>query len=56
VLLLKEFVEKSQFIIITHNKRTMSVSDVMYGITMQDTGVSKKVSVRFENGAEQKVA
>jgi chromosome segregation protein len=56
VLLLKEFVEKSQFIIVTHNKRTMSISDVMYGVTMQETGVSKKVSVRFENGAEQKVA
>jgi len=56
VLLLKEFVVQSQFLIITHSKRTMSIADVMYGITMQDTGVSKKISVRFENGAEQRVA
>ncbi len=56
VLLLKEFVANSQFLIVTHNKRTISIADVMYGITMQDTGVSKKVSVRFENGAEQRVA
>ena len=56
VLLLKEFVAQSQFLIITHSKKTMGIADVMYGITMQDTGVSKKISVRFENGAEQRVA
>ncbi len=48
-----EFLEHSQFIIITHSKRTMSIADVMYGVTMQEPGVSKRVSVRFENHMDQ---
>ncbi|UCC23089.1 MAG: chromosome segregation protein SMC, partial [Planctomycetota bacterium] len=46
-LLLREFQKESQFIVITHAKRTMSIADVLYGITMQTRGVSKKIGVKF---------
>jgi chromosome segregation protein len=46
-LLLREFQKHSQFIVITHAKRTMSIADVLYGITMQTRGVSKKIGVKF---------
>jgi chromosome segregation protein len=48
-LIVQDFKKQSQFIIITHSKRTMSIADVLYGITMQTQGVSKKISVQFEN-------
>jgi chromosome segregation protein len=49
---LREFLDRSQFIIITHKKRTMAAADVLYGITMQESGVSKQVAVRFEDWPE----
>jgi chromosome segregation protein len=50
---LHEFLDKSHFIIITHSKRTMAVADVLYGITMQESGVSKRVAVRFEDWPDE---
>ena len=47
--LLKKFVGESQFIIITHNKRTVSASNAIYGVTMEERGVSKTVSMHFNN-------
>lgn len=46
--LLKEFSDRTQFIIVTHNKRTMEAAETMYGVTMQEEGISKLVGVRFE--------
>ncbi len=45
--MVREMTAQSQFIIITHSKRTMSIVDTMYGVTMQEPGVSKLVSVRI---------
>jgi chromosome segregation protein len=47
-VLIKEFEKDSQFIMITHSKRTMSMADMLYGVTMQTRGISKKISVEFE--------
>ncbi len=43
-----QMAEKTQFIVITHNKRTMEAARALYGVTMQEAGISKVVSVRFE--------
>ncbi|HNU89176.1 MAG TPA: AAA family ATPase, partial [Ferruginibacter sp.] len=47
--MIKKFSENSQFIIVTHNKMTMSAVDVIYGVTMQEAGVSKLVPVDFRS-------
>ena len=44
---LKKFSEDTQFIVITHRKGTMEAADVMYGVTMQEKGISKLISVNF---------
>jgi chromosome segregation protein len=49
--LVKEMSDRTQFILITHHKRTISTSPVLYGVTMQEPGVSKIVSVRFGEAA-----
>ncbi|WP_044642599.1 chromosome segregation protein SMC [Risungbinella massiliensis] len=54
---MRQFASKTQFIVITHRKHTMEAVDVLYGITMQESGVSKLVSVRLEeyDGQEKKL-
>ena len=49
---LRKFSEETQFIVITHRKGTMEGADVLYGITMQESGVSKLVSVKLEEESE----
>ncbi|MDR1445086.1 MAG: AAA family ATPase [Treponema sp.] len=54
VQLMREFGRKSQFVVITHNKRTITGAGTMLGVTMEESGVSKMISVRLEN--EEKAA
>ena len=52
VRVLQRFLNHSQFVIITHNKRTIGMADVLYGVTMEEHGVSKIVSVKFHKAEE----
>ncbi len=49
---LSNFTEDTQFIVITHRKGTMEAADILYGVTMQEQGVSKLVSVKFDENKE----
>ena len=50
--MIKRFSEDTQFIIITHNKKTMSKAEMMYGVTMPETGISRLVGVKLDEVAE----
>ncbi len=50
--MLKKFVVQSQFLLITHNKRTIGFADALYGVTMEESGVSKVVSVMFRSSGD----
>jgi chromosome segregation protein len=52
IRVLQRFIMHSQFIIITHNKRTIGMADVLYGVTMEEHGISKIVSVKFHRSDE----
>lgn len=51
--MLSEFVDKTQFLLITHRRRTMAMSDVLFGVTMAERGVSRHVGVRVEDVGEE---
>ena len=51
--LIKEFAHKVQFIVVTHNRTVMEAADVLYGVTMEEPGVSKRIAVRFEESARK---
>ena len=52
VTVLNEFLDHSKFVIVTHSKKTMTAATTLYGVTMQESGVSKQVSIRFEDVSE----
>jgi chromosome segregation protein len=52
--MLKQFSQKTQFIMVTHNKKTMSIGSSIYGITMEEPGISKVVSVKLEKSDRPK--
>jgi chromosome segregation protein len=54
--LIRAMTDRSQFIVITHNKRTMEIADTLYGVTMEDPGVSKLVSVNLSGTGSQRAA
>ncbi len=49
VNVLRDFQQSTQFIMITHRKPTMAVTDVLYGVTMEESGISRRLSLRFED-------
>lgn len=53
--IIREFAQKTQFLVITHNKRTMEMADALYGVTMEQQGVSKIISVRMNKDSEKEI-
>jgi chromosome segregation protein len=53
ITMIEEFKETTQFVIVSHNKRTMESCDAMYGITMEESGVSQLISIDFKKGGEK---
>jgi chromosome segregation protein len=53
VTVLNEFLDTTKFIVVTHSKKTMTVANTIYGITMQESGVSRQVAVKFEEVNDQ---
>ena len=49
VKVLGEFLAETKFVIVTHSKKTMTAANTLYGVTMQESGVSKQVNIRFED-------
>jgi chromosome segregation protein len=50
---LREFLDRSQFIVVTHKKRTMAAADLLWGVTMQESGVSRLLPMRFEDWPDE---
>ena len=53
--IIKEFSQKTQFLVVTHNKRTMEMADILYGVTMQELGISKIISVKMNRESEKQI-
>ena len=53
---LRDFLSATQFIVVTHSKKTMAAAGTLYGVTMEESGVSKRVSVRFESSVASRVS
>ena len=49
--MLRELTARTQFVVITHNRNTMEAADILYGVTMEEPGLSKLVSVNLNTGA-----
>lgn len=49
VTVLNEFLDNTKFVVVTHSKKTMTAATTLYGVTMQESGISKQVSIRFED-------
>jgi len=53
--IIKEFSQKTQFLVVTHNKRTMEMADILYGVTMQELGISKIISVKMSKESDKQI-